>query len=37
MLAVARERLNEPAEAAPLTAEQLAGGAPELHHQDTVR
>lgn len=37
MLAVARERLNEPAEAAPLTAEQLAGGAPELHHQDAVR
>ena len=37
MLAVARERLNEPAEASPLTAEQLAGGAPELHHQDTVR
>ena len=37
MLAVARERLNEPAEAAPLTAEQLAGGAPELHHQGTVR
>ncbi len=37
MLAVARERLNEPAEAAPLTAEKLAGGAPELHHQDTVR
>lgn len=37
MLAVARERLNEPAEAAPLTAEQLAGGAPELHHQDKVR
>ena len=37
MLAVARERLNEPAEAATLTAEQLAGGAPELHHQDTVR
>lgn len=37
MLAVARERLNEPAKAAPLTAEQLAGGAPELHHQDTVR
>lgn len=37
MLAVARERLNEPAEAAPLTAEQLAGGAPELHHQNTVR
>lgn len=37
MLAVARERLNEPAEASPLTAEQLAGGAPELHHQNTVR
>lgn len=37
MLAVARERLNEPAEASPLTAEQLAGGAPELHHQDAVR
>lgn len=37
MLAVARERLNEPAETSPLTAEQLAGGAPELHHQDTVR
>ena len=36
MLAVARERLNQPAESpAPLTAEQLAGGAPQL--QTTVQ
>jgi len=30
MLAVAKERLNAPAEAQPLTAEQLAGGAPQV-------
>lgn len=30
MLAVAKERLTEPAEVTPLTAEQLAGGAPQL-------
>ncbi len=28
MLAVAKERLNAPAEAKPLTAEEMAGGAP---------
>ena len=33
MLAVAKERLTRPAEAAPLTAEQIAGGAPKLDHQ----
>ena len=33
MLAVAKERLTRPAEAAPLTAEQIAGGAPQLDHQ----
>ena len=33
MLAVAKERLTNPAEAAPLTAEQIAGGAPQLDHQ----
>ena len=30
MLAVAKERLNAPVEAQPLTAEQLAGGAPQV-------
>ena len=30
MLAVAKERLNAPAEAQPLTAEQLAGGAAQV-------
>ena len=36
MLAVARERLDQPAAApAPLTAEELAGGAPQL--QTTVQ
>ncbi len=29
MLAVAKERLNAPAEAKPLTAEEIAGGAPK--------
>ena len=29
-LEVAKERLNAPAEAQPLTAEQLAGGAPQV-------
>ena len=33
MLAVAKERLTRPAEAAPLTAEQIAGGAPSLRHE----
>ena len=33
MLAVAKERLNAPAEARPLTAEQIAGGAPQLSHE----
>ena len=32
MLAVAKERLNAPAEAKPLTAEEIAGGAPSLSH-----
>ena len=30
MLAVAKERLNAPAEAKPLTAEEIAGGAPKV-------
>ena len=30
MLAVAKERLNAPAQAAPLTAEEIAGGAPQV-------
>ena len=30
MLAVAKERLNAPAQAAPLTAEEIAGGAPRV-------
>ena len=30
MLAVAKERLNAPAEAKPLTAEEIAGGAPKI-------
>ena len=30
MLAVAKERLNAPAEATPLTAEEIAGGAPRV-------
>ena len=30
MLAVAKERLGRPAPAAPLTAEQIAGGAPRI-------
>ncbi len=33
MLAVAKERLTRPAEATPLTAEQIAGGAPSLRHE----
>ena len=35
MLAVAKERLNNPSavDAKPLTAEQLAGGAPNLSHE----
>ena len=32
MLAVAKERLNAPVEAKPLTAEEIAGGAPSLSH-----
>ena len=37
MLAVAKERLNSPAPAAkPLTAEELAGGAPSISHEATV-
>ena len=30
MLAVAKERLNAPAEAKPLTAEEIAGGVPKV-------
>ena len=30
MLAVAKERLNAPAQAVPLTAEEIAGGAPRV-------
>ena len=30
MLAVAKERLNAPAQAAPMTAEEIAGGAPRV-------
>ena len=30
MLAVAKERLNAPVEAKPLTAEEIAGGAPKV-------
>jgi predicted nucleotide-binding protein (sugar kinase/HSP70/actin superfamily) len=33
MLAVAKERLTNPVEAEPLTAEQIAGGAPQLGHE----
>ena len=35
MLAVAKERLSNPSavDAKPLTAEQLAGGAPNLSHE----
>ena len=30
MLAVAKERLNAPVETKPLTAEEIAGGAPKV-------
>ena len=32
MLAVAKERLTAPAAPKPLTAEEIAGGAPSLSH-----
>ena len=37
MLAVAKERLNAPAEAKPLTAEEIAGGAPSLSTSEKLQ